>query len=296
MPVKMPRKNNVPRTAQSPADLDPSIRNLSRGRQELIRPVLENPSEYVLLTTRGLAQKLGVDPATASRVVLRMGFSRYRDFQRYLHELSVSQVTSLDSMRSSKAKGSRLSAHVRETIENNQRNLQRLRNTLDYERVAALAKRMYEAKRIYVFGGDLASNLVGYLQYNLFLLGMSVLAGTSTGETAHLCRSAGDKDLLIAISYRRGLRQTVEGMKIAKANGAYCVGITDTLVSPIARFAHECFITSVESPSVTASYVAPMCLLEGIVAACSYYPSESAQALLRKQAEEQRLGFRWYQG
>jgi RpiR family carbohydrate utilization transcriptional regulator len=290
----MPHKNNVARAVQAPVDLEASIRNLSRGRQELIRPVLENPGEYVLLTTRGLAQKLGVDPATASRVVLRMGFASYRNFQRYLHELSVSQVTSLDTMRASKAKGSKLSAHVRETIENNQRNLQRLQNTLDFERVAALAKRMYEAKRIFVFGGDLASNLVGYLQYALFFLGMSVLAGTSAGDTAHLSRSAGDRDLVIAISYRRGLRQTVEGLKLAKANGTYCVGITDTLVSPIARFAHECFITSVESPSFGASYVAPMCLLEGIVAACSYYPNESAQALLRKQAEEQRLGFRWY--
>lgn len=290
----MARKQNLPITAQSPANLEASIRNLSRGRQEVIRPVLENPGEYVLLTTRGLAQKLGVDPATASRIVLRMGFPRFRDFQRYLHELSVSQATSVDSMRTSKAKGSRLSAHVRETIENNQRNLQRLRNTLDYERVAALAKRMYEAKRIYLFGGDLASNLVGYLQYTLFFLGMSVLSGASAGETAHLSQSAGEKDLVIAISYRRGLRQTVEGMKLAKANGAYCVGITDTLVSPIARFAHECFITSVESPSCGASYVAPMCLLEAIVAACSYYPSKPAQALLKKQADEQRLGFRWY--
>ncbi len=290
----MPRKKNLPMAARVPADLEASIRNLSRGRQELIRPVLEDPGEYVLLTTRGLAQKLGVDSATASRVVLRMGFASYRDFQRYLHELSVSQATSLDSMRTSKAKGSGLSAHVRETIENNQGNLQRLRNTLDYKRVAALAKRMHEAKHIYVFGGDLASNLVGYLQYALFFLGMTALAGTSAGETTHLSQSASDKDLVIAISYRRGLRQTVEGLKLAKANGAYCVGITDTLVSPIARFAHECFITSIDSPSLVPSYVAPICLLEGILAACSYYPSESTQALARKQAEEQRLGFRWY--
>jgi RpiR family carbohydrate utilization transcriptional regulator len=42
--------------------------------------------------------------------------------------------------------------------------------------------------------------------------------------------------LLIAMSFRRSLRQTVEGLRQARANEAFCIGIADTLVSPIARF------------------------------------------------------------
>jgi DNA-binding MurR/RpiR family transcriptional regulator len=273
-----------------------SLERLSRKRQELIRPILENPREFVLLSARSLAQRLHVDPATAVRTVQSMGFSSYRDFQSYLHELSISQATSLDTMRASKAKGSSLTAHVRETVEHNLHNLQRLRNTLDYERLAALAKKIYAARRILILGGDLAATLVGYLQYHLLFLGLPVFGATSTGETLHLTQAVGKKDLIIAISYRRGLRQTVEGLQQAHSNGAYCVGITDTLVSPIARFSDESFITSVESPSFGASYVASMCLLEGIVAACGYYPSADARKLLRKNAAEQRQGFRWYQG
>lgn len=271
------------------------LERLSRKRQELIRPVLENPHEFVLLSVRSLAQRLHVDPATAVRIVLRMGFASYRDFQHFLHELSISHATSLDTMRSSKAKGASLPAHVREAVEHNFQNLQRLRNSLDYERVGALAKRIYAARRILILGGDLARILVGYLQYHLRFLGLPVFGATSTGDTLHLAQATGKKDLIIAISYRRGLRQTVEGMQQARANGAYCVGITDTLISPVARFAHETFITSVESPSFGASYVAPICLLEGIVAACGYYPSGPVRELLRKNAAEQRQGFRWYQ-
>jgi RpiR family transcriptional regulator, carbohydrate utilization regulator len=275
--------------------LGKSLGGLSRKRQELIRPVLENPREFVLLSVRSLAQRLHVDPATAVRVVLGMGFASYRDFQHYLHELSISQATSLDTMHASKAKGPSLPAHVREAVDGNLQNLQRLRNSLDYERVAALAKRIYAARRILIFGGDLAAVLVRYLQYHLQFLGLPVFGASSTGETLHLAQAAGKKDLVIAVSYRRGLRQTVEGMRQARANGAYCVGITDSLISPIARFAHESFITSVESPSFGASYVAPVCLLEGILAACGYYPNASVRELLRKNATEQRQGFRWYQ-
>ncbi|PYU87087.1 MAG: MurR/RpiR family transcriptional regulator, partial [Acidobacteria bacterium] len=197
-------------------------------------------------------------------MAMKMGFGSYREFQHYLHELSVSQATSLDTMGTSKTKGSDLSAHVREAVDVDVRNLQRFRNALNTDRIAAVAKKIHRARHIIILGGDLATNLVGFLHYHLILLGFPAVTATSSGEAAHLSSSSGKGDLLIAMSFRRGLRQTVEGLRQARANGAYCVGIADTLVSPIARFANECFIASVETPSFGASYAAPMCLLNGI--------------------------------
>jgi DNA-binding MurR/RpiR family transcriptional regulator len=198
-------------------------------------------------------------------------------------------------MSTSKAKGSDLSAHVREAIDVDVRNLQRFRNTLNTDRIAALAKKIHHARRIILLGGDLASNLVGFLHYHLILLGLPAVTATSSGEAAHLSSSSGKGDLLIAVSFRRGLRQTVEGLRQARANGAYCIGIADTLVSPMARFAHECFIASVETPSFGASYSAPMCLLNGILTAVGHFNRRHTMDLLKKAADEQRTGFRWFQ-
>jgi len=290
----MPRKRNSLGSRSNRPDLSKTFPLLSPKRQELFRPVLENPREYVLLNVRELAQKLKVDPATALRVALKMGFGSYREFQHYLHELSVSQATSLDTMETSKTKGSDLSAHVREAIEIDVRNLQKFRNTLDTERIAAVAKKIHHAKRIILLGGDLATNLIGFFHYHLILLGLPAVTATSSGEAAHLCSSSGGSDLLIAMSFRRGLRQTVEGLRQARANGTYCIGVADTLVSPIARFAHECFIASVETPSFGASYAAPMSLLNGVLTAVGHYDRRRSMGLLKKAAEEQRTGFRWY--
>src|SRR5437660_3220391 len=193
-----PRK----RTAQPP-DLPKTFAQLSSGRRKLFRPVLENPRGYVLLSARQLARRLGVDPATAVRVTMKLGFSSYREFQHYLHELSVSQATSLDTMETSRAKGSDLSAHVREAVEVDVRNLQKFRNALDTERIAALAKRIHRAKRIILLGGDLATNLVGFLHYHLILLGLPAVTATSSAEAAHLSSSSGEGDLLIAMIFRR---------------------------------------------------------------------------------------------
>jgi DNA-binding MurR/RpiR family transcriptional regulator len=267
---------------------------LSPKRQELLRPVLENPRGYVLLSVRELARRLKVDAATAVRIILRLGFGSYKEFQHYLHELSVSQATSLDMMQTSRAKGSSLGAHIVEAAERDLQNVQKYRNALDPQRIAALAKRLHEARRIVVLGGDLAANLAGFLHYHLILLGLPAVAAVTSGEAAHLTRGVGRGDVVIALSFRRGLRQTVEGLRQAREQGAYCIGIADTLVSPVARFADECFVASVETPSYGASYAAPMCLLNGIVTACGYFDRRRNLELLKRVAEEQRHGFRWY--
>jgi len=102
------------------------------------------------------------------------------------------------------------------------------------------------------------------------------------------------RDLVLAISFRRGLRQTVEGVHLAHARSAYCVGITDTYVSPLARECDEVFLASVESTSFGASYSAPVALVNAILAACGQYRRPQTLAVLKEIAEEQRKGFRWY--
>jgi len=52
----------------------------------------------------------------------------------------------------------------------------------------------------------------------------------------------------------------------------------------IARFANECFIASVESPSFGASYAVPMCLLNGILPAVGHYDRRCNMQLLKKAA------------
>lgn len=268
---------------------------LSPKRQEIIRPVFERPRGFVLLSVRALAQRLKTDPATMVRIVRGMQFGSYREFQHYLHELSIAHATSMDTMQTGSASEFTIPSQARASLDQDLNNLDSLTRSLDARRIAALTRRIYSAKRIVLLGGDLAANLVKFLEHHLMILGLPVSAATSPAEVVHKVRFLGKKDLAIAVSYRRGLRQTVEGLRQARVNGAYCVGITDTLVSPIGQFAHQCFLTSVDAPSFGASYVAPMALLNVIVVACANYRRSRTLALLKKVEQEQRHGFRWYE-
>ncbi len=269
------------------------INRLAKKRRELIRPVQEHPRDYVLLPIRDLAGKLGTDPATVLRIVRGLGFSSYRDFKVYLHELSIASATSLEVMRSDTADGSSILSHAHKALEQDVRNIHALRNTLDMKRVADLARRIHRARRILILGGDLAISLVDFLEYRLTLLGFPASAAITPGHAASAARNCGKKDLVIAISFRRGLRQTVEGLQQAHANGAYCVGITDTFISPIARFADECFLTPVEA-HLSNSYTVPMSFLNILLTVCAHQHRARTVRILKKADQEQRHGFRWY--
>ncbi len=282
----------VPPQASAPS-LAERIELLSAKRQEIIRPILEHPRDYVLLSVRAMAKRLKTDPATVVRIVRGLGFASYRDFQRHLHDLSIAFATSLDTMQSA-GKVSSMPTYVREALEQDLKNLHGLKNSLDAQRLVALAKRFYDARRIVILAGDLAATLADYLEYQITLLGLPVFTGTSAGRIAHLVRTVNKSDLVLAISFRRGLRQTVEGVHLARGRSAYCVGITDTYVSPLARECDEVFLASVESTSFGASYAAPVALVNAILATCGQYRRTQTLAIVKEIAEEQRKGFRWY--
>lgn len=285
------------RTPNRPADHALSfadrINRLSKKRRELIRPVQEHPRDYVLLPIRDAAERLGTDPATVLRIARGMGFGSYRDFKVYLHELSIASATSLEVMRADGADHSSILAHGNKALEQDVRNLHALRNTLDLKRVAELARRIHRARRILILGGDLAISLVDFLEYRLTLLGFPAVAATTPGHVANSARNCGKRDLVIAISFRRGLRQTVEGVQQAHANGAYCVGITDTFISPLARFTDECFLTPVEA-HLSNSYTVPMSFLNVLLTICAHQHRARTVRILKKADYEQRHGFRWY--
>lgn len=269
------------------------LAHLSDRRQQIVLPVLANPRQFVLLSVRDMAKTLGTDAATVVRIVRGMGFANYRAFQHHLHEASIAYATSLDTMQASSGKNG--SANVaRESIDQDLKNISALGSSVELEQIADIAARVQSSRRVLIFGGDAATSLVTFLDYSLTLLGLPVFAGTGHGRIGHLARAVTKKDIVFAVSFRRGLRMTVEGLEHAREKGAYCVGIADTLLSPLARFAHVCFIASAETPSFGVSYVAPMALLNALVAACANVRRNQTLKLLREVDAEQRSGSRWY--
>jgi DNA-binding MurR/RpiR family transcriptional regulator len=270
------------------------LEELSGKRQEIIRPVLESPREFVLLNVRDMADRLGTGPATVVRIVRALGFTGYKEFQHYLHDLSVASATILDSMQAA-GTNVRTPKYLKGSRKLIQQNLSFVQDHVDLQQLLTIARRIDEADRILLLGGDMASTLVNYMEYHLTIAGLPVFAAVAPGRASHLSRSSGKGDMVIGISFRRGLRMTIEGIQKARSNGAYCLGITDSTLSPLARFSNELIIVPINSLSFAASYVAPVALIDLITAAVGSLRRKQVVARLKEADQEQKSGYRWYQ-
>src|SRR5207245_6772274 len=96
---EMPLRRKAKSRPSAPLSLSARLGLLSSRRQETVRPAFEHPRGFVLLSVRALAKRLKTDPATMIRIVRGMQFRSYREFQHYLHELSIAHATSPDQLQ-----------------------------------------------------------------------------------------------------------------------------------------------------------------------------------------------------
>ncbi|HEY6328382.1 MAG TPA: SIS domain-containing protein, partial [Blastocatellia bacterium] len=175
-------------------------------------------------------------------------------------------------------------------------NVNVLKTSLDSDRVIDVARAISRSRKILIVGVDLAASLAYFLGYGLVPLGFDAESLTgSAGQIHHKVRSLTSKDLLIAISFGRCLKQTMDAVFMAQKRGVHTVGITDSDSTPIAVHCDSYLCTSIASPSAIGSYVAPMALMNAIQVTCSLVQSKRSLAMLRQSQEEYTTGDRWYQ-
>jgi DNA-binding MurR/RpiR family transcriptional regulator len=146
-----------------------------------------------------------------------------------------------------------------------------------------------------VIGLDFAACLSHYLAYGLTFLGFDAEAPNgSEGSVQHKVELLTAKDLLIAISFGRCLRVTVEAAVRAGKLGAPTFGITDSDSTPISRWCDNHLVAAVVSPSFLNSYVAPIGLINAIHVACAHFEPQRALSLLKPTDKEYRAGLRWF--
>jgi DNA-binding MurR/RpiR family transcriptional regulator len=275
------------RFAQSP---------LSGSRRRLIREILDNHEQTFFLSSREMAKRYNVDAATIVRTVQALGYDRFADFAADLRQHFVNHITPYTVLKAATQEKRSVSQQIQHCLERDLESLSILRSSLAPDRVVDLAKRIHGARSILVVGVDLAASLAWFLAYGLIPLGFAAEAPTgSTGNLQHKIDLLTPKDLLVAISFGKCLRETVEAVDRAHGRGIPTFGITDSDTTPIALHCDDYLVAPTSSPSFTGSYVAPIALLNTIIVACAHLRPKRALAMLSRTEQEYRTGRRWYQ-
>lgn len=268
---------------------------LGASRQRLLNRILDEPHESFFLSSREMARRYGVDSSTVVRTVQAMGYEKFADFAHDLRNHFVTQITPYTSMKAAAQKNSSVADYIHQSIEQDLENLNALKAGLDADRIIELVKQIHRSRRIVVVGIDFAASLAMSLAYGLVRLGCDAEAPTgSTGVVQNKVRVMTEKDLLIAISFGQGLRETVEAVRRARRQNVLTFGITDGDKTPIARFCEQYIIASIARTSFLDSYVAPVAAINAILVACAHSQPKRALELLAQTDKEDSDGARWY--
>jgi len=299
------KNNNTPPATQIAADAQTPLEarfikartNLSTSRQRLLRQILGEPHESFFLSSREMARRYGVDSATIVRTVQAMGYPKFADFAHDLRNHFVTQITPYTSMKAAAQKNGSVADYVNQSINQDIENLNALKANLDVDKVVGLAKQIHRTRRIIVVGIDFAASLAMSLAYGLVRLGCDAEAPTgSTGVVQNKVKIMTEKDLLVAISFGQGLRETVEAAQQARRQNVPTFGITDSDKTPIARFCDQFIVASITRASFLDSYVASVAVINAILTACAHSQPKRALELLAQTEKEYSSGARWYQG
>lgn len=267
---------------------------LGKRRQRVVKYVADNLKTAVFMTVNQLAEQVGVDAATVVRTAQDLGFRGYGEFIESVRDHFLETLTPYEIARREIQKSSGPEQAALDSVQQEIENLQRLAAEMNAKQIVGVARRIRKANRILVVGIDLASTLSEHLGYTLQSLGLNTaVARSGGGRLRNHLTPIGKGDLVIAITFRRGLRETVGAAQAARDAGAYTVGITDSDLSPLVNICHEYILASINSHSFTGSYVAPLAVINTlIVALLNCDPAQTLKALgnINKDYES---GQRW---
>ncbi|MEW6523838.1 MAG: MurR/RpiR family transcriptional regulator [Bacillota bacterium] len=244
------------------------LNDLSEAHRLLADYLVSNYERAVFLTAYQLGQRVGVSESTVVRFAAALGYEGYPQFQRALQELLRTRLTTIDRLR-----GASESLEEHQTIFHKVMtvDIEDIRTTLQElnpETFAAAVDALVQARRIYVAGFRSAFSLAYLMGYGLnWVLRNVTVVGQSPADVPDQVLTAGPGDAVVAISFPRYSRATVDVLALARRQRARTLAITDSIVSPLAAHADLLLLARSNQLSYYDSFSAPLSLINALMAA-----------------------------
>jgi len=260
------------RTDSPETRLRTALPGLTRAERQLAAHILGNYPVAVLGPVAALARRAGVSAPTVVRLVQKLGYSGYPEFQEKLHEevgdKLASPLTRHEKSARSAAAGP--AGHVLDRFAAAvMANLGATLNQIDRAEFDAIAALLADpGRRVALLGGRLTHPVAAYLATALQGVRAGVtLMSTLPNTWPPVLVDMGPGDVLVAFDIRRYEGSVGQVVELARERGVEVVLVTDRWVSPAAAHAGHILPCHIEAPSAWDSLTAPLTLAEALLAA-----------------------------
>jgi DNA-binding MurR/RpiR family transcriptional regulator len=253
----------------------------SPKQQVVGRFVLARFEEAVFLTAADVASRVGTSEASVVRTARRLGYSGFPEFREDLQVLFREKVLPADRMRYGASVSERPDAILDRVVEQALANIRETQKLVDTQSLLTGAQAIVSARIRYVIGTNASAGAAQLLGHQLSRIQPHVRVHTESGPGLFdPMLSLGKEDVVIAFSYPRYAKSTIDFVLLAKKKGATTLVITDSVLSPIAHIAHLTLVARADPISFAYSYAASTCVIDALVAAVVNLDREAALARL----------------
>ncbi|MCL6415451.1 MurR/RpiR family transcriptional regulator [Aestuariirhabdus sp. Z084] len=275
--------------------------NLTRTERQLANAMLENYPVSCLGSITAVAATAEVSTPTVVRMVKKLGFGGFPDFQLSLHteleETISNPITKFNRWSDSAPDEHILNRFADVTMNNLHQSLKQV-DPATFDAVTGLLSDTDHA--LHVVGGRITHSLADYFFTHMQVMRKRVTRVTSnSGNWPHYLLNMEQGDLLIAFDIRRYEHNINHFAKMAQARGVRVVLFTDQWGSPAAQYAEHVFNLRIEAPSAWDSSVVILFFVEALIASVQskiWDESKERMGELEGLFDETRLFKKFNQG
>lgn len=261
-----------------------ALPDLTRAERQLATHILGNYPVAALGSITALAKAAEVSTPTVVRLVQKLGFKGYPDYQHTLRgEVEAMLVSPL-------AKHDRWAGGVPDSHILNRfadavvSNLQATLGQIDHAEFDASAALLADnQRRIFAIGGRITHAMADYFVSLMKVVRSDVTLLSDMSNTwppALLDMKPGD--ILLVFDIRRYENSVLQLVELAVEQGAEVILITDRWVSPAAQHARHTLACHIEAPSAWDSTVTILVLVETLLAAVQSLTRDQTEARLKR--------------
>lgn len=238
----------------------------------------QHRSSVMVDRTSDIAESCGVHPSAVVRFAQRFGFSGFSDLQEVFKQAYTGQSTSGQTYKQRirkliDDKPGQLSGGsvAREFVAACRNGLDELEQSLDDEQFEAAVTMLEHAENIYVIGVRRSFAVASYIVYALQHTAKRVhLVSGFGGMFREQIRSVKKGDVVIAISFEPYGRETQYCLRVAHHHQAQTLVITDSRLSPLARYASAQLYVKEGSAFAFRALTSTICLCQALFVALAY--------------------------
>ncbi len=242
---------------------------LTRAEKQLATSLLDNYPVSGLGSITTVAENAGVSTPTVARMVQKLGYRGFPDFQAHLHhelEATLSNPIAKHDRWAANAPGTHVLNRFADAVTANLRQTLSQIEIADFDGAAALIAN--RKRNVYIVGGRITKALADYLFTHLQVIRPNVTqlaSNPSSWPQYVLNMKAGD--VIVVFDIRRYEQEMETFARVARARGVEIVLFTDPWASPIAKFAAHTFRIQIEAPSAWDSSVVTLFVVEALIEA-----------------------------